>query len=85
MKFLSVLGRCPRWFLSLLAFALATVAVLMGGYRGRVVRANLRRAFPNVSALRRAMYFVQFQRHFTQLLVESAKLFTMSSLSRMHI
>lgn len=79
MKFLFMLGRCPRWFLNLLALKLAILAVLIGGYRGKVVRANLRRAFPTVSALRRAMYFLQFQRHFTQLLVESAKLFTMSS------
>ena len=49
-----------------------------GGYRGQVVRSNLKRAFPHWSAWQRGWKHVQFQRHFAQLLVESAKLFSMS-------
>ncbi|MDA0945692.1 MAG: lysophospholipid acyltransferase family protein [Bacteroidetes bacterium] len=78
MRILQALGRLPKGVLSLLAWMLTLVALAAGGYRGKVVRANLRRAFPDLSWAGRTWRFVQFQRHFTQLLVESAKLFHMS-------
>ena len=78
MRVLAALGRLPRVVLSGIAWLLAALAVTVGGYRGRVVRANLHRAFPTWSVWKRAWTSLVFQRHFTQLLVESAKLFTLS-------
>lgn len=78
MKWLARLGRLPRWMLTLFAWKLTCLSLLMGGYRGRVVRANLRRAFPTWSWLLRMRTALGFQRHFAQLVVESARLFTMS-------
>lgn len=63
--------------LTLFAFKLTAVLLAIGGYRGRVVRANLKRAFPHHTGWQRLGKFVAFQRHFAQLMVESAKLFTM--------
>ena len=78
MKMLSWLGRLPRWMLTLLAWKVTVLALLVGGYRGKVVRANLKRAFPDLSLGQRWWRYAAFQRHFAQLMVESAKLFTMS-------
>lgn len=78
MKFLAILGRLPKWVLTVFALGLTLFLLLIGGYRGRVVRANLKRAFPEATFLRRTGLFVRFQRHFAQLLVESAKLFSMT-------
>ena len=64
--------------LTALAWMLTVVALLIGGYRGRTVRGNLMRAFPNWSGFQRWRAYAMFQRHFAQLVVESAKLFTMS-------
>lgn len=77
MKALSLLGRLPRWLLSGVAVALTAVLLLVGGYRRSVVWANLKKAFPNLSWSSRLVRFIQFQRHFSQLIVESAKLFSM--------
>ena len=78
MIWMKRIGRLPKWMLTVLAWKLTVLACLLGGYRGKVVRANLKRAFPGASGWTRAVWFVTFQRHFMQLLVESAKLFTMS-------
>jgi len=78
MKYLAWLGRLPKWMLTVVAWKLTVLSLLMGGYRGRVVRSNLKRAFPHWSAWQRGWKHLQFQRHFAQLLVESAKLFSMS-------
>jgi len=77
MKYLSWLGRLPRWMLTILAWKVTALAMLVGGYRGKVVRANLKRAFPEKSAGQRWRLYALFQRHFAQLIIESAKLFTM--------
>ena len=47
MRGLVWLGRLPKWMLSLVAWKITLLALLLGGYRGKVVRANLRRAFRN--------------------------------------
>ena len=78
MKALVWLGRLPKWMLTVVAWKITLFALLVGGYRGRVVRANLSRAFPKWSTWRRWRTYASFQRHFAQLLVESAKLFSMS-------
>lgn len=78
MRGLVWLGRLPKWMLSLVAWKITLLALLLGGYRGKVVRANLRRAFPEWSSWKRWQTYASFQRHFAQLLVESAKLFTMT-------
>jgi len=78
MIWMKRIGQLPKWMLTVLAWKLTVLACLLGGYRGKVVRANLKRAFPGASGWTRAVWFVTFQRHFMQLLVESAKLFTMS-------
>ena len=78
MKALAWLGRLPKWMLSMLAWTITVLALLVGGYRGKVVRANLRRAFPQKSPWQRWCMHASFQRHVAQLLVESAKLFSMS-------
>lgn len=78
MKALVWLGRLPKWMLTVVAWKITLFALLVGGYRGRVVSANLSRAFPRWSTWRRWRTYASFQRHFAQLLVESAKLFSMS-------
>lgn len=78
MKALSILGLLPPVILSGLAWVLSMFLRLAGGYRGKVVRSNLQRAFPEKSIADRAQIANQFQRHFTQLVVESARLFRMS-------
>ena len=70
MKMLSWLGRLPRWMLTLLAWKVTFLALLVGGYRGKVVRANLKRAFPDLSRGQRWWRYAGFQRHFAQLMVE---------------
>ena len=77
MIWMKRIGRLPKWMLTVLAWKLTVFACLLGGYRGKIVRANLKRAFPGLQGTR-AVWFVTFQRHFMQLLIESAKLFTMS-------
>lgn len=77
MRWLARLGLLPRWMLTVLALKLTAVLLAIGGYRGGVVRANLKRAFPQSTRMQRGWWFVSFQRHFAQLMVESAKLFTM--------
>ena len=78
MKALRWLGFLPQWFLSIAAFLVALVLLLIGGYRGKVVRSNLNLVFPNRSRMNRAWIYTRFQFHFAQLLVESAKLFSAS-------
>ncbi len=78
MKALAWLGRLPRWMLTILAWKVTLLALLLGGYRGKIVRSNLKRAFPDWSSTRRWRVYGAFQRHFAQLMVESAKLFTMN-------
>ena len=77
MKVLSLLGHLPRWMLTLMAWKVTVLLLLVGGYRGKVVRANLLRAFPRMSMPQRWWIYAKFQRHFVQLMVESAKLFSM--------
>ncbi len=78
MKLLSYLGMLPKPWLTALASLLSTMLNLAGGYRGKVVRGNLERAFPSMTSAERRRLARQFQRRFAQLLVESAKLFRMS-------
>ena len=73
MKMLSWLGRLPRWMLTLLAWKVTVLSLLVGGYRGKVVRANLKRAFPDLSRGQRWWRYAGFQRHFAQLMVESGE------------
>ena len=79
MKVLSLLGHLPRWMLTVLAWKMTVLMLLVGGYRGKVVRANLGKAFPHLSSRQRWWMYAKFQRHFAQLMVESAKLFSMRS------
>ena len=61
MKALVWLGRLPKWMLTVVAWKITLLALLVGGYRGKVVRANLRRAFPQWSAWRHWRTYVSFQ------------------------
>ena len=60
-----------------LAWKLTVLACLLGGYRAKSCAPTSSGRFRGVRWTR-AVWFVTFQRHFMQLLVESAKLFTMS-------
>ena len=77
MKVLSLLGHLPRWMLTVLAWKMTVLMLLVGGYRGKVVRANLGKVFSHLSSRQRWWMYAKFQRHFAQLMVESAKLFSM--------
>ena len=78
MRAMALLGRLPCWVLTALAWKLTFLALLLGGYRGKVVRSNLRRAFPELSMRERWWRYATFQHHFAHLAMESAKLFSMS-------
>ena len=76
MIWMKRIGRLPKWMLTVLAWKLTVLACLLvmpGQSRARQPQAGISRA----SGWTRAVV-VAFQRHFMQLLVESAKLFTMS-------
>ncbi|KYG79517.1 lysophospholipid acyltransferase family protein [Roseivirga echinicomitans] len=72
------LSLLPLWMLYILSDFLYIVAYKIGRYRISVVSANLRNSFPNHSEKELIEIRQQFYRHFTDLLVESLKIFSIS-------
>ncbi|WP_323758598.1 lysophospholipid acyltransferase family protein [Roseivirga sp.] len=72
------LSLLPLWALYTLSDFLYMVAYKIGRYRVRVVSTNLKNSFPNHSEKELIKIRQQFYRHFSDLLVESLKIFSIS-------
>ena len=76
--FLYLLSLMPFWFLYFISDLLYLLVYYAVGYRKRVVRQNLERAFPEKSPDERRTIEHKFYRHFCDLVIETVKTISIS-------
>ena len=76
--FIKLVSRLPFWFLYRISDLLAFILYYTGVYRKNVVLENLKLAFPNKTEKERKKICRKFFIHFTDIMVESLKYFTLS-------
>ncbi|CAA0164396.1 Lipid A biosynthesis acyltransferase [Tenacibaculum maritimum] len=79
--FIWLLSKLPMWFLYLISDFFFFLIHYVFGYRKKVVESNLRMAFPQKSNAEIKSLSKKFSRHFTDLIMESVKAFSMSEKS----
>ena len=73
---MTLLSRIPFWFYHGLAWLLSKLFYYSGLYRGKVVKQNLQKAFPDLSEQERKEIAKRFYLHMADLLIESIKAFS---------